>query len=47
LGSVTTNAITASAFSGSKIVLSDSSITPSPIAGGIFYSSSNFYFGIE
>jgi hypothetical protein len=47
LGSVTTNAITASAFSGSKIVLSDSSITPSPIAGGIFYSSSNFYFGID
>jgi hypothetical protein len=47
LGSVTTNAITASAFSGSKIVLSDSSITPSPIAGGIFYSSSNFYFGFD
>lgn len=47
LGSVTTNAITASAFSGSIIVLSNQSQTPQAIEGGIFYSSSNFYFGIS
>lgn len=47
LGSVTTNAITASAFSGSIIVLSNQSQTPEVIDGGIIYSSSNFYFGFS
>jgi len=46
-GSFTTNAITASSFSGSMIVLSNMSTTPTAIGGAIFYSGSEFYFGIE
>jgi hypothetical protein len=34
-------------FTGSLIVLSDQHPSPTPIAGGIYYSSSQFFVGIE
>jgi uncharacterized protein YidB (DUF937 family) len=41
------SSVQASTFTGSIIVLSEQQSTPAAVAGGIYYSASQFYFGIE
>jgi hypothetical protein len=43
----TNSSVQATTFTGSIIVLSEQQSTPTVVAGGIYYSASQFYFGIE